>query len=394
MNIGTFIVQFIPLGKAISFLLCIGINIALGDIIHLKTGGRVEGKITNRTETQIIVDVGFGEMEVDTSEIGRIEWTDSDVRAEIEKGWKSITGPKEQVGLDTISNTNSKNEPTVINKPKNDQPENHLRKDTTTAEQMEKASVKTDRKIKQGSKPSISFQTSFAKPGTFAIGIANRNREILKKSGIEPGKSGNIPASVEIGIYYPTKFSLHKRWPLFIAMGPGIETGIAEINAYVKYADKLGFIVAAPELPAELDNEESRFYYTFHIIEYLKDEGHISGKPILIGGFNGGAQWALQIGAYGGDLFDGIVAIGCNNDGATIGYDKMKNETALQVPIYLLNGTKDKEAGTKSESYLTLVESIKKTGFAHVKEVPYKGGHSIPQKETSETLKLIINGSR
>ena len=69
----------------------------------------------------------------------------------------------------------------------------------------------------------------------------------MAASTIPKNKFGNIPKNIEIGIYYPEYFSKVKKYPLLIAMGPGVEIGISEINSYVQFADELGFIIAAPE---------------------------------------------------------------------------------------------------------------------------------------------------
>ena len=393
MNFCRLFIKKITLRIIPMVLLCVVVINTSGDIIHLKTGGRVEGKIITRTETQIIVDVGFGEMEVDTSEIARIEWDDSDKQAEIEKGWKSFDQAMEPQKKDTAEPVVKKETAATSSKDKSIAGAASAKKDTVPESGKTKRTAASPVKKEQGIRQSISFQTSFARAGTFAVGLASRNKKILDKSGIAKEKIATIPEQVEIGIYYPTMFTLDKRWPLFIAMGPGIETGIAEINAYVKYADKLGFIVAAPELPPESDNEISRYYYTLHLIEYLKEEGHINGKPVLIGGFDDGARWALHVGTSSGNLYSGILAIGCKEDGASPGYTQMPHDDALHVPIYLLSGTKDKEAGPESKSYSNMIESIKKTGFSQIKEVSHTGGHVIPVKETTEAFKQLMNGT-
>lgn len=50
---------------------------ASGDVLHLKTGGRVEGVLTRETASSITIDVGMGQLSVPRSSVLRIERKDS-----------------------------------------------------------------------------------------------------------------------------------------------------------------------------------------------------------------------------------------------------------------------------------------------------------------------------
>ena len=62
--------------KLLCFILCISISSLCEDVICLKNGGKLRGTIVKETKTGVVIDVGFGEMDVDTSEIDRIQWAD------------------------------------------------------------------------------------------------------------------------------------------------------------------------------------------------------------------------------------------------------------------------------------------------------------------------------
>ena len=311
-----------------------------GDVIYLKNGGKVEGIIIEESESEVTVKLGFGEMSLSRSEIDSISRTGEKDHADLEKQWKET-------------------------KDKEDNLKTQYTKSVSADSGLEK--------------------------GKLNIHKVTLDKKVLRESNIPSEKFKNIPLNARIGIYFPKNFSPENSWPLFIAMQTGAGGGISAISNYSKFADKLGFIVAAPELPGKADIEESRYYYILHIIDYLNKQRVIRRTQIWIGGFSGGAKWALHLGAYGGDIFSGILAIGCNHDFASLGYKELNNNSALYVPIYLLNGTQDKIAGTIHGNYKNMIESLKKTGFSRVKVEQYKGGHVIPQKETVEAFMWLKN---
>jgi hypothetical protein len=227
--------------------------------------------------------------------------------------------------------------------------------------------------------------------GRFSTGFISFDESVFKNSNIPSEKIKDIPGKAKIGVYYPKNFTLDKKWPLFIAMQPGEGNGISAIYGYIQMADQEGFIIAAPEITVNQDNEISRYYYVLSIIGLFKNEDFLRSSEIWIGGFSGGAKWALQIGAYGGDLFDGILAIGCNEDLATLGYKELKNESCLYVPIYFLNGNKDEIAGPHLPYYKKMIESVKATGFKNITTEVYEGGHYLPLKKTSRAFEWFEN---
>lgn len=165
--------------------------------------------------------------------------------------------------------------------------------------------------------------------------------------------------------------------------------GNRAIGAYQRFADEIGFVVAAVDLPGAQDITEARYYYILHIVEGLRRAGTLGTQPVWIGGLSGGAKWAMHLGALGGDRFSGVLAIASNDDFATVGYQEYGNRTALQMPICLLNGTQDGVAGVNVEWYEPMCRSLKTTGFSNVMRREYDGGHSIPYAETVEAFRWL-----
>lgn len=102
----------------------------------------------------------------------------------------------------------------------------------------------------------------------------------------------------------------------------------------------------------------------------------------------------MHLGAYGGDIFGGILAIGCNEDFCTIGYQEYKNQSALDVPLYLLNGTKDLIAPASGYEYHAMLNSLKNTGLRKIETAVFDGGHEVPYRETVEALQRLLQTAR
>ncbi|MBX7187050.1 MAG: hypothetical protein K1Y01_18060 [Vicinamibacteria bacterium] len=63
-----------PLGLAFSLLFA---GVAGADVVHLKTGGRLDGVLVKETASSLTIDVGFGQLSVPKSSVSRIERKDS-----------------------------------------------------------------------------------------------------------------------------------------------------------------------------------------------------------------------------------------------------------------------------------------------------------------------------
>lgn len=402
------------LTKLMCCILCLYISSICEDVIHLKHGGRLKGEIVKATKANVLINFGFGDMEVDSSEIAKIVWGDRIGRESLIRNWegnKVITEQKNESVFESKFEPEIKQNFEVVTEPKAE-PKVELKIDPLAEPKIEiqekpKVESKVDSLVetkgeskerfngelltekmirKYNMKKSTSFPGMAAKGGIFAIGEATRNQDLLEASGISKNAYPTIPKSAPIGVYYPRQFTVGKKYPLLLVMGPGLDIGITEINSYVQFSNDQNIILAAPELPAEEDSKESRFYYTAHLIEYFTEEGIIDGKCVWIGGISKGAQWALQLGALGGDLFKGVIAIGGSEDFSVILDGELHNRTLLGVPICLLN-RKGVEAKKSDEVLVnkTIASFINK-GFSNLKVIEYTGQEAIPTKETTEAF--------
>jgi hypothetical protein len=100
--------------RILLLVLLIGVPVASwADVVFLKSGGKLEGRIIQQTETSVEVDVGAGSMTVPTSSVDRIEKGSSpldefDERAAAldpydRDGWLQLARWASQAGLGTQS---------------------------------------------------------------------------------------------------------------------------------------------------------------------------------------------------------------------------------------------------------------------------------------------------
>jgi hypothetical protein len=313
-------------------------TLLFGDKIYTQDGGFVEGVIVRETDSAMVLKVAIGEMDVQKSEIVRVEKGKKNEQAAMEEKWRErkTGGVRPAAGL----------------KAKRIQVGNNLKAGVMLFCDAEK---------------------------TADLENCNLPEETLK----------DIPAKARIAIYFPKGFTAEKKWPLFLAMSPDQGNNSQAIYSYAGFADEEGFIIAAPELPAPGDTDEARYYYSLYAITLLNNQGFTQNQPVWIGGFSGGAKWALQLGGFGGDVFSGILAMGCNEDYATLGLNEYKNKSALEVPIYLLNGTEDQIAGTNRADYSEMISSLKNSGFKRVIVQTYPGSHALPSREAMEAFDYL-----
>lgn len=307
------------------------------DRILLKSEGTIEGIIKSENDTAVVVGINIGEMSIDKKDIMQIERSGRADNLKLNKEWAR------------------------------------------------------NRRRQSSAKNGTADNEQRIKRGKLAVSVLTFEKSIFSKSNIPAGKAHEIPERSKAGVYYPEHFNEDKKWPIFFAMQPGEGEGISAIYSYICFADSLGFILAAPEIDSPKDdNEISRYYYVLHILSVLDDKKLINTSKVYIGGFSGGAKWALHIGAYGGDLFRGILAAGCNDDYATLGYKELKNQSCMHVPLYFLNGNRDEIAGTHLKYYQEMLESVKKTGFTTIVAKEYPGGHSLPMEETYDAFQWLL----
>lgn len=316
-------------------LVCLTVTVLRADVVYLKNGGKMEGIIVKETATKVVLKISFGEMDIERSEIRKIVRSGGRDRAKLKSEWK-------------------------------------------------KRRVAESRNVPKAK--------GFGKPGQRIIITLEKSDRILRNSNIPHANRGRIPNRAKVSVYFPKRYTADKRWPLFIANRPNKGNGLDAVLDYRGPADKVGFICASPGLPSSRDNEDARYFYILHAIEYLSDRKVTRGQPVWIGGHSGGGKWAMHLGSYGGtEVFDAVLAMSVNQDFSTIGYREYKRASALHLPIYILLGLGDPIAPAKGKSCQRMLMSMAKTGFRRVYTSEYKGDHNVPAADMLRAFRKLKN---
>lgn len=191
---------------------------ASADVLQLTNGGTLEGIIVQETDTAVTLKVSVGKMVVFKAEITGSMRSGKKANADLERQWA-----KERARQSKLKAT-EKSRPAL--------------------------------KLKGGA---VNY---------FKVTIRD---DLVRKSNIPAEKVGGIPARAMIGIYCPAGFSMSKTYPLLIAMEPGEGNGLAALKTYYQCGNDVGLIVAASQVQPQEDNKEARYYYTLHIIEFLRE---------------------------------------------------------------------------------------------------------------------------
>ncbi|GEM_PF-2348354 len=216
------------------------------------------------------------------------------------------------------------------------------------------------------------------------------DEQLLKNSNINAEMQANVQKTCQIGIYKNESNAGVKANNVLVSFAPE-GRNLMGMAMYAYFVNQLSFLQIAPQPEITNTNSDyiSMYFYTLQAIEYAKNKGLVNrrAKTILIG-HSGGAKLALMIGAMGGTTyFNGVLAMGCNQDYATEGYRLLSNQTALNLPIVLLNATDDNLVIGKTEKVL---DSMYDTGFHNIYLQSHTGGHRIPFKEGLECLSFLL----
>jgi predicted esterase len=166
------------------------------------------------------------------------------------------------------------------------------------------------------------------------------------------------------------------------------------MSAYQRFADELGFVIVAQSVdPATDDEAYGRHYYILATLDLLRKRGILRNDPVMIGGASGGAKWAMHLGEFGGSIYSGVLAIVCNEDFSSYGYNEIPNPSSKGVKIYLLNGKNDSIAG-QDGNYNDMIASLKTNGFWNVQAAFFDGGHEVPYAETKRVFEDCFGAGR
>jgi hypothetical protein len=207
--------------------------------------------------------------------------------------------------------------------------------------------------------------------------------------------ASKVPDTGVAVIALPPKFDLKKSWPILIVFST---TDFKRLNRddlvdfYRKAALAEGWIVLAGDgrdFPRH-DTNGWRAAMTLAALDALHKSFPPSARwPVALAGFSGGAKRASVLApflAIKGCRLCGIYLAGVNEDVLSVSYRKSRlGKPFVETPIFISSGSNDPIAPTNRAR--AVADSMKSTGFGHVRFESFSGGHVVKNAHTVEALR-------
>jgi len=213
------------------------------------------------------------------------------------------------------------------------------------------------------------------------------DEQMLKSSDIPAELQNQVQKTCQVGFYLNQSGKASNILVTFAPEG----RNLAGMPMFIYFTNQLSMLQISPQPQISHTNSDylSEYFYTLQAVEYAKQKGLVGrNAKTVLAGHSGGGKVAMLIGALGGTRhFNGILAMGCNQDTASEGYRMLSNSTALGIPLVLLNATDDNLVVGRTEN---VMDSLSATGFHNIYLQSHTGGHRIPFKEGLECLRFLL----
>ncbi len=198
----------------------------------------------------------------------------------------------------------------------------------------------------------------------------------LLESLVPEGQRRHVPATGEGIVFVPLDSPMPLR-RVVLVFGSGSWNYDAYLELIDDVAPRVGAAVVTVTVPRHDHDHWGQFFYSSQLLVELRARGIVAvGAQVVVYGFSGGGKMAMIAGAFGGtDLWHAVLAAGVNEDTATMVRREHVNPTALDLPIVVMNGTRDDVVNGRTAE---VVSSLRATGFRLVSLVTYDGRHEMP----------------
>lgn len=216
-------------------------------------------------------------------------------------------------------------------------------------------------------------------------------------------EGGNaVPSYTVATLAVPRGFDPKKTWPVLIVFSSSDHQHPSWYDLMVIYRGPAlaeGWVLLAgdgPKPPPRLDSSGWRAGHTLAALDALnRSFPGSTGWPIVCAGQSGGAKRATYLApllAAAGHSIAGIFLEGINEERITEGYRHFKpGSNFLGTPIFMSSGREDPIATLQQQ---TAVEnSMRKTGFDHIRHETFPGGHVVLRTQLQEALRWFRKGS-
>lgn len=212
---------------------------------------------------------------------------------------------------------------------------------------------------------------------TFSIPLEKREIRWMKSSGL----SGYDTAEVAIAV--PANFDPGKSYPVLVTCvtGDPYRSNLEEMEAYWPPAIESGWVVVTGWAYPDPERDTKAFRRAVSVAAMRQLQQLIPSSkawPVATAGFSGGGKNAAITAAYlqqEGYRIIGLFMGGCNQDLVTFAMKRVSPDKKAfrEIPVFISSGTADK-ISTPSQSQ-TVLQSIRESGFPHLRLETYPGGH-------------------
>jgi hypothetical protein len=204
----------------------------------------------------------------------------------------------------------------------------------------------------------------------------DRVDDFLATTNIPPDWAPDIAGQYLAHVYVPRNLTGHVMMMVFGPQGSNVDA----LSTYQTAADARRLLVVAVDGYKPQDNSDARsheyYYCALKLFDDLRRDGILAADAsFVLAGFSGGAKMAMAIGEYGGTIFRGVIAAGCNVDLASYAAQSLDNPSSRNLHFVLVNASDDPVVGGATA---TVAASLMQSGFTNVSTIPYTGGHTFP----------------
>lgn len=231
------------------------------------------------------------------------------------------------------------------------------------------------------------------KPGDLVTFLAPLPPDAVKELKKE---KNTIVTEARVGVAIPVGFDPSKPQRVLVASATsdGNSSSVNHAQLYKKEALALGWVVLAGDPPNNELPKDISHMWRWGLIQAGLEELHrvwpaSKTWAYAAGGFSGGAKrsgYIAAIMANAGYEMIGMYMGGCNHDLASHGLREYRPNRSLflRVPTFISNGTRDTVSTVQHAERVR--DSLRTTGFKHVRLETYDGDHALYRPHTTTAL--------
>ncbi|HEY3661646.1 MAG TPA: hypothetical protein VGL24_00665 [Chthoniobacterales bacterium] len=236
--------------------------------------------------------------------------------------------------------------------------------------------------------PTASFAPTAGEELVTEIKLTPANRVLAARE-----KNARL-TTAQIAIVVPPGFDPAKSWPILMINNTENYGNRDAMHEFKDAAIAEGWIIIGAD-PIEAEKSPDggwRAPCCVAALDYLATVWPGADKwPVVCGGMSGGAKNSAFV---AGEVVKahhpliGMLMMGCNQDMASVELRKGSPPGFLYVPIFLSSGKADTIATPDQTE--AVEESMRRTGFRHVRLETHDGAHVVCQPHISEALRWFV----